>query len=300
MGGPKHNEEALDPELFMAMDDLELVARGVVEGALSGVHRSKFVGFSNEFDSHRQYMPGDDLKHVNWNLWGKTDRLYVKQYESDTNLNLYLVVDTSKSMIAENGPHSKWAYAKRASAAMAYLATKLRDTPGLCMLCGKEPVFVEPKARSGHFFEILATLESKTPETSLSIYELLDENRSFCSRPGIVILFSDLFDQDKELLDTLETYTMMGHEVIIFQILDDWEKNLPEDEEMIFHDLETGEKLKVNTSHIREKYEREVRKWAKNFKEESAGKGIDFISVSTSDPLADILTVYLNKRCAVF
>ncbi|TKG93798.1 DUF58 domain-containing protein [Puteibacter caeruleilacunae] len=290
------NVDLHDPDLFMALDDLEVVAQGVVEGALSGLHRSKYVGFSNEFDSHRDYQLGDDLKHVNWNLWSKTDKLFVKQYESDTNLSLYLFIDQSSSMLANNGKGSKWSYAARALAALAYLSLQNRDAAGVYLLEKKLINFIPPAVKTGQLADIAALLHRSEVSEKFNITTAISELTLLCRRKGIVVLFSDFFDQEEELLQCMENFRHAGHEVIVFQILDPWEVSLPDGGEFEFMDLETGGKVKANAGELKKSYDRIFQEWQTKLKKKCTMLGIDWISITTNQPLKEIIIEYLLKR----
>jgi len=289
-----------DTDLFMAMEDLELVARGVVEGTLHGLHRSPYVGFSVEFDSHREYQPGDDLRHVNWNVWARSDRLVIKQFEADTNLNLYLMLDASGSMRCDHGPTPKWRYAARAAAAMAFLALGSRDAVGAYLLHNGVTGHVAPRVRPGQFFDVLALLREATPEGRADVGQALDEARQLCRRRGIVMLFSDLFDREEEIISGLSNLRYMGHEVIVVQALDPWEARLPERGQYRFRDLETSETIQTRVAPVREAYHRIVESWRAEFRRRCEEAGIDWVSCLTTDPLRNILIEYLLKRARLY
>ncbi len=292
----EYNSNIHDPDLFMALDDLELVAQGVVEGALNGLHRSKFIGFSNEFDSHRDYQTGDDLKHINWNLWAKTDKLFIKQYESDTNLNLYIFLDQSASMLTQSSNGSKWAYAARAVAALSYLAMKNRDATGVFLLEKEMTNFILPTVKGGHFQDIVAMLQRSAVKGEFNIAEKIEKLAPLCRRTGIVILFSDLFDKEEDLLLQMKQFKLAGHEVIVFQILDPFEVSLPESGEYEFVDLESGKTIKASVDELQNAYKISFNKWKDNFATECNKIGIDWVYVTTQNPLKQILIEYLNKR----
>ena len=257
-----------DPDLFMAMDDLELVSQGIVEGALSGSHRSPFIGFSVEFDSHREYQIGDDLRHVNWDLWARTDDLYVKQFKSDTNLNLYTFIDISGSMLTENGPTRKYHYGARAAAALSFLAISGRDAPGIYLLRNRITDFVPPRVRPGHFHDLLDLLQKASASGQADIANAMDEAMEVCKRKGIVVFISDMFDNQEVILSGLNNLRHMGHEVIVIQILDPWEATMPKKGNYEFVDLESGNKLKVDAAELRDVYSRVVYNWQQGFKHE--------------------------------
>jgi uncharacterized protein (DUF58 family) len=285
-----------DPDLFMAMDDLELVARGVVEGALHGLHRSPYLGFSAEFDAHREYQPGDDLRHVNWNLWARTDRLYVKQFKSDTNLNLYLLLDCSGSMACAHGPAPKWRYGARAVAALAYLALLARDAPGVFLIGGGVRDQVPPKVRPGQLREIAALLDQAPVHGQSSLALELDEVMQLCRRRGIVVLVSDLFDDVDAVFRGLNNLRFYGHEVMLLQVLDPWEAHLPERGQYEFRDLETDERLRTDAAAVREGVHRDVTAWQQDLQRRCVEAGFDWLTTTTRDPLGEVLINYLLRR----
>jgi uncharacterized protein (DUF58 family) len=290
-----------DPDLFLAMEDLELVARGVVEGALHGLHRSPYIGFSAEFDAHREYEPGDDLRYVNWNLWARTDRLYVKQFKSDTNLNLYLLLDASRSMLCTNGPYPKWAYGSRAAAALAWLSLRGRDAAGVFLLSDGIKEYVPPRVRADQFREIQAVL-TRAPDVAgeTNLGQSLEEVMYLCRRRGIVVILSDLFDEDEEMLRAIDTLRVYGHEVLVVQILDPWEHELPDVGQYEFHDLETGEILQAHAPAIRRSCREAVEAWQKGVTRRFDESGVDWLTCTTADPLADLLINYILRRAEMY
>lgn len=280
----------------MAMDDLELVARGVVEGALHGLHRSPYLGFSAEFDAHREYQPGDDLRHVNWNLWARTDRLYVKQFKSDTNLNLYLLMDCSASMGCAHGPAPKGRYGARAAAALAYLSLLARDAPGVFLIGGGVRDHVPPKVRPGQLREVVALLDQAPAQGRSQLAAELDEVLQLCRRRGIVVLISDLFDDVDAIFRGLNNLRYYGHEVILLQILDPWEEHLPEQGQFEFRDLETDERVRTETAAVRAAVHRDLTAWRQDLERRCLESGMDWLSATTREPLTDVLIGYLLRR----
>ncbi len=285
-----------DPGLFLAMEDLSLAAHGIVEGALQGLHRSPFRGFGAEFDSHREYQPGDDLRYLNWNLYASHGRLYTKQFRTETNLNLYLLLDATGSMATQRGPAPKFRYAARAAAALALLSGRTRDAAGLYLLQHGLQAEVPPRARPGHFHDILAALEKVVPTSTGDLGRTMDEMMGLCRRRGIVVVFSDFFDEDETLLRGLRALRAQGHDVLAFQILDPWEAALPEHGDFEFADFETGETLKTSAPDIREAYAKAVSDWRAHLQSECEGAGIAWSSVLTTEPLADVLIQFLLRR----
>ena len=289
-----------DPDLFMAMDDLELAAKAVVEGAIHGLHRSPYIGFSVEFDSHREYQFGDDLRHVNWNLWAKTDDLYIKEFQSDTNLNLYLLMDTSGSMRAENGMSMKWRYAARAAAALTYLSLGSRDATGCYLLGSRVDDCVTPKIKPGQFVEILAMMEGVNPEGEANLANAMHEVTELVKRKGIVILFSDMYDNEEKTFGYLCDLKNMGHEVILMHMVDPWETELPEKGHFEFTDLEDGTKLRANSAVVKKAYKQIYSDWQKDLRRCCINTGINWVTVNTREPLKEVIIDYLIKRARLY
>jgi uncharacterized protein (DUF58 family) len=285
-----------DPELFLAIEDLELAARVIVEGTMLGVHRSPFLGLSGEFEAHREYHVGDDLRHVNWNLWARTDQMFVKQFRSDTNLQLYLALDASGSMATASGPSRKWAYGARMAAALAFLALSCRDATGLALL--RSGVFAHVPARvdQGQLQRILTALESTAPRGRADVTLALEEVVHLCARRGIVAYFGDLFDSEAQMLLALATLRCRGHEVVVFHVLDPWELELPEQGVWEFSDLETGDKLEVNAPAVSGSYRAVVAGWRQGLQERCAAEGISYFLCRTDWPLKEALLRFFAAR----
>jgi len=285
-----------DPQMFIEMDDLELCAQGIVEGAMHGVHRSPYTGFSVEFDSHRNYQIGDDLRHVNWKIWARTNQLHIKQFKADTNMNLYLIMDITGSMSSSNGLSHKWHYSARAAASLAFVAQAKRDAVGLTLINGQVSDHITPRLRPGHFQELVAVLERVKPKGRADVSLAMNEVLNLCRRRGVVVLFSDLFDDEKQILNACSNLRSMGHEVIVFHMLDPWEVEMPEKGMYEFRDLETGKKLKVNTAEVRDSYNDVVSKWLVGLKKECENIGVEYVQCLTSDSLSDLVVNFLHDR----
>ena len=285
-----------DPELFLATNSLELVARSVVEGALAGVHRSPWIGSSVEFESHRDYQKGDDLRYVNWNLWARHNRLYVKQFRADTNLNLYLLLDCSGSMAAQNGRATKWAYATRIAASLAMLAYRAHDATALLLLRDKPVEYLPPKNGMTHFHDLVATLERAKPEGEGALSAALSAAPDYCRRRGLVVILSDFFDNDPDLLTRIKDLRAWGHDVVVIQILDAWEQELPESGHFLVRDLETGLEIRTDAATVRKIATERITNWSNHLKQRCVQAGIDWLSVTTTDALADVVARYLIQR----
>jgi uncharacterized protein (DUF58 family) len=290
------SQPVMDPDLLLAMEDLELAAQGVVEGFMEGRHRSPFVGFSVEFDSHREYQRGDDVRHINWKLWARQDRLYVKQFNADTNLNLYLLLDASGSMSCDHGPSTKWRYATRAAAALAFLALRGRDAPGVTLLGDGVIDHFPARVRPDQFHRIAVMLEKTVPKGGTRLVRAMEQAAELCLRRGLVVFFSDLFDNTEDIMNGLDQFRYRGHEVLVVQILDPWERDLPEDGQYRFLDLESRQWIEADAASLRDSYREEVQSWTASLREECEIRGIDWLACSTSDPLRELLVDYLAKR----
>ena len=285
-----------DPDLFLSLEDLELCARGIVEGTMLGVHRSPFTGLSSEFETHREYTTGDDLRHVNWKLWARTDKMFVKQYRSDTNFQLHLAVDASGSMGTGNGPSRKWAWASRAAAALAFVALTNRDAAGLALVRDGIAAQVPAKVAAGQLQRILAELSAGAPQGRADTAEGLAEVVHLTARRGLVIYFGDLFDDPERTLRALATLRHRGHEVSVFHVLDPWEVELPKEGHYEFTDLETGEKLKVDTPALRDAYAEKVARWRHDLRAQCEAEGISYALSRTDSPIRDVLLDFLATR----
>jgi len=289
-------ERLEDPGLFLAIEDLELAAHGIVEGALQGLHRSPFRGSGSDFDSHREYRPGDDLRYLDWNLYARHGRPFTKQFRAETNLNLYLLLDATASMAMRRGPTSKFRYAARAAAALALLTRRSHDAAGVFLLRNGVSEGLPPSARRSHFQELIAFLESATPSGSADFTTAMDSVLHTCRRRGIVVLFSDFLSGEESILRGLRSLRQQGHEVMAFQTLDPWECELPETGDFEFADLESGELLRTSSPDIRESYAREVAAWRADLRHQCEGAGIRWVSTTTAEPLVDVITHFLNLQ----
>lgn len=288
-----------DPDLFLALDDLEIVAQGIVEGAMHGMHRSPYIGFSVEFESHREYQLGDDLRHVNWNLWARTNELFVKQFKCDTNLQLYLLMDVSGSMLCDNGSGPKWCYASRAAAALGFLSIKNRDAVGLTFLNSKVVDHLPSALKPNQFESLIYMLENPSPQEEADISQSLNEVTRLCKRRGLLILFSDMFDNEEQLFRGLNQLRFMGHEVLVIHILDKYELELPEKGNYEFVDLEKGSRIKASVGEIRSSYNRVVKGWCEGVRRQCQEIGVEYLFCTTGMPLKDVLVSYLFKRTEI-
>jgi uncharacterized protein (DUF58 family) len=292
--------EYIDPVLLANLEDLELIARTVVEGFLHGLHRSPYVGFSVEFASHREYLPGDDLRHLNWKLFARNDKLYVKQYDAETNLDCHLVVDVSASMETASTGLSKRRYATMLAAAVAHLALKQHDAVGVTLFAGHVLAHVKPRAKAAQLDEILNTIVRCPGRTRSPSAEVLHEIAELMPRRGLVILVSDLFFEDGDLFSGLDHFRFHGHDLLIFHVFDPIERRVPLEGHVRFHDLETGAELTTHAGEIRAAYRSAIAGWLAELDAACRGRQIDRVTLTTDEALERALYEYLTRRSQLY
>jgi uncharacterized protein (DUF58 family) len=285
-----------DPAFFSRLDNLELRARGIVEGFMQGLHRSPFVGFSVEFASHREYVQGDDLRHVNWKLFARQNRLYVKQFDAETNMNLYLLLDVSSSMECRSAGVSKREYGAALAAALTHLALKQHDAVGLILLAEEVIAHIPPRARPHQLQEILRAIANTKPHPTVGTARAFQQAAELCQHRGIVVILSDLFDDTPSLMQAIDRLRFAQHEVIVFHLWDPWERDLPLEGHYRFHDLETGEVLLTQAESVRDAYRSAVADWQAALEQECCNRGVDRVELTTNQPLDQALLDYLVRR----
>ena len=288
----------LDPETVSRLGRLDLIARRVVEGFITGLHRSPYHGFSAEFSEHRQYMPGDPLRDLDWKALAKTDRLYVKQYEEETNLKAYLLMDASGSMAFQSeGRVSKFRYGCCLAAALAYLMLRQRDAVGLMPYRERPLTFVRPRSVSSHLHVLLKELSQIEPESDTGMAPAFHDLAERLSRRGLVIIISDMLDDADEVLKGLRHFRHRGHEVIVFHLLDPRERDLDfKRSDTRFVDLESGQVLQTQPWHIQREYGRLMDELVKKYSRGCAEAGVDYVLLDTSTPFDVALSQYLVRR----
>jgi uncharacterized protein (DUF58 family) len=285
-----------DPVFFSRLDNLELRARGIVEGFMQGLHRSPFVGFSVEFASHREYCQGDDLRHVNWKLFARQNRLYVKQFDAETNMNLYLLLDVSSSMECKSLGISKLEYGASLAAALTHLALKQHDAVGLVLLADEVLANLPPRAGPHQLHEILRLISNAKPRKTSSTARAFQQAAELCKHRGIVVVLSDLFDDLAALMQGIDRLRFSQHEVIVFHLWDPWERDLPLEGHYRFRDLETGEMLLTQAESVRDAYRSVVDEWRQALDVECRNRSVDRVELKTNEPLDRALLDYLVRR----
>jgi len=276
---------------------MELRARFVVEGFITGLHKSPYHGFSVEFTEHRPYMPGDEIKHIDWKAYGKTDRFYIKQFEEETNLKSYLILDASRSMeYASKGNLKKFEYASYVAAALSFLMIEQRDAVGLTVFDEGIRVSLPPRATRSYLREILKELESARPANKTGTSKSLHRIAEQIKRRGLVIVLSDLFDSPESVMTALKHFRHKGHEVVVMQILDPLERSFAFESDAIFKDLETHEEVMTQPWHIQKAYQQSMQEFLGYYQRQCRDNNIDYVLLDTSTPFDKALFEYLNKR----
>jgi uncharacterized protein (DUF58 family) len=286
-----------DPTSLAKYGRLALIARSLVEGFLSGVHKSPYKGFSVEFAEHRQYYPGDEIRHIDWRVYGKTDRYYIKEYEEETNLKALLLVDASGSM-AYGGRHlSKFQYAQYVAASLAYLMLHQRDAVGLVTHDTRVRQMVTPRASAKHLLQLLYTLQQTEPGGETSLAPLWHGLAGQFSRRGLIVILSDCFDQIGPLARALRHFRHRRHEVLLFHILAPEEIEFPFKKWTQFRNLEArGDKLLVDPQQLRKEYLRNLHRFCQELRNQAGQMQIDYHLMRTDEPVERALGVYLTKR----
>jgi uncharacterized protein (DUF58 family) len=284
----------LDPKVLARIDDLELVARFVVEGFISGLHRSPHLGFSTDFAEHRQYMPGDDTRHMDWRVYARTDRLYIKNYEADTNANFLVILDVSGSMGYGTSGLTKIQYAKYLGACLAYFSHRQRDRVGLVTVDTDIVDFVPASAK--HLNQVLHGLDRATARGRGALAMPLLKISESQHRKSILLLLSDLYEPADKIRDALGPLRDAGHDLVVMHLLDPAELNFTFDAAGTFEDLESGERIPVVPGRLRTRYTELIRDHLAAV-EKLLGEGrIDYLMVDTSKPVDEVLFQYLLRR----
>ncbi len=286
-----------DPLVLARLSNLYLKARWVVEGMMSGIHRSRSKGFSVEFEEHREYSPGDEIRRIDWKALGKTDKYFIKETEDETNLRAYLILDVSASMDYTSNGISKFAYGSILTASLAYLILKQQDAAGLVTFSNRIESFIPPRARRGYLMEILHALEGQTPSGETALGKILQEIAGKINRRGLVILISDLLDEPEDILEGLRLFRFKGNDVIVFHLLDAAELDLPFDGNILFEDTEQSHlRVTADPQAIRQVYRKVVEEFTGHLRKQCQERSIDYQLLSTSTPLDQALVSYLSWR----
>ena len=290
------NQKYLNPDIINTLDNLHLKAKFIVEGFMTGLHKSPFHGFSVEFSEHRSYAPGDETKNIDWKLWSKTDKYYIKRFEEETNLLCHIFLDSSQSMSFSSQNISKFKYAQMLAAALSYLIINQRDGLGLHVFDSKIRQTIRPKSTKNHLNTVLSIMDKIKIGDKTNISKILDIGAEKIKKRGLIILLSDLFDSSKKIINSLKHLRYYNHEVLIFHILDNQEIELDYNEKIIFEDLENQNQIITNPWQIKKSYKKEMQDRIEYFKMECSKMNISYNLFLTNQLLDVALYQFLNKR----
>ncbi|MFN6130584.1 MAG: DUF58 domain-containing protein [Planctomycetota bacterium] len=288
----------LHPEAIRRIASMELRARNIVEGFLSGMHRSPYFGQSVEFVQHRQYVPGDDLRHIDWKVWGRQDRLYIKQYEEDTNLRCTLLVDGSASMRYGRGALNKFDYAATIAACLAYLSLRQQDSVGLTLFDQEVRTKLPWRSSRTHVQTICRSLQQTQPEDKTDLTKVFREINDTYPKRSLMVITSDFLGSEKESLRGLGSLRKAGHDILVFHILDDDELDFPFNDPTRFEGMETVDHLTCNPRALREGYLEALERFLNRIRHACASLRIDYQLIRTSRNVDAALTAYLSARMA--
>ena len=286
----------LDPAIVARLGTIDLKARTIVEGFLTGLHRSPYKGFSVEFAEYRQYLPGDDLATLDWKVYARSDRHFVKKYEEETNLTCHLLLDVSASMGYGSGPVTKLQYGSYLAGALAYLMNRQRDAFGLIAFDAGITSLVPASVRTGHLRAVLLALERLKLGAHTNVAKPLHDLAAAVRKRGLVVLVSDLLDDPQAVLDGLKHFRYRGTDVVVFQVLDPFELKFPFEQAARFRDMETADEVMAVPAAVRRDYIDRMQAMIAHYKRELALVGIDHCLLDTSQPLELGLMAYLMTR----
>lgn len=286
----------LDPAILAKVGLTPLLAKLVVEGFINGLHQSPFHGFSVEFVDHREYVPGDDLKYLDWHLFARTDHYYIKRFEEETNLRCYVLLDRSASMAFGTGTITKWDYSCFLATCLAYLMTKQQDAVGLALFGAKPGMVVPPRCRTTHLRQLMSVMINNPPSGATDVASSLRAITRNLKRRGLVVVISDLIDDPEQTLRSLRLLRSHKHDVIVFHVQDHAEANFEFDGATLFQDMETGEELEIDPRAVRAAYLERVQELCAFYRKGLTEVGIDYQVLGTRQPYDAALSAYLRRR----
>ena len=267
-----------------------------MEGFISGLHKSPFHGFSVEFSGHREYSPGDNIRHIDWQAYGRSDRYYVKQYEEETNLRCHILLDASASMGYASGETTKYEYGAYLAASLAYLMIRQRDSVGLTVFDKEIRLRIPPGSTTAHLDRLLVELETTRPSKTTGIADTFHALAENLKKRALLIIISDLFDDEMEVFRALRHFRQKKHEVMIFHVLDHYELEFPFAHTANFIDVETSARVEADPRYVREEYLKEVNAFLENYRRGCAEGYMEYVLADTKTPFETLLTSYLSKR----
>ncbi|OHB82048.1 MAG: hypothetical protein A2V98_25815 [Planctomycetes bacterium RBG_16_64_12] len=294
---PQTGYRYLEPSALARVKNLQMVARGVVEGFITGLHASPYKGFSVEFAEHREYTPGDDPRHLDYKMMARTDRLYIKQYEEETNMRVQILLDTSGSMgYSHDQKISKFDYAAYLTAILAYLMTRQQDSVGLTTFDTEIRLDMPARSSPRHFNEMMRQLEAIKPGAETDVAETLHKLANRFKKRCLIVLVSDLYDEPDAVLRALHHFRHRKHEVIVFHVFDKAEIEFPFRDVTSFYDLETNERLQIDPVYVRDAYIEQIEAFIETYRRACTESRIDYVMTDTSVPYDFMLSRYIAKR----
>ncbi len=286
----------LDPAVLAEVSSMALIAKTVVDGFVAGLHRSPDFGFSQEFAEYRAYTPGDDLRHVDWNVFARTERAYLKRYRGETNTALHVLLDVSASMGFGTGPVKKISYAKFLASAIVYLAHLQRDSAGLILFHEEVANFIPPSSRQGQLMRLLHGIDGATLGQRTNYQKPLFELQAFLKKRGLTVVLSDFFDKPKAIIETVQPLRFRGNEVVLFHVLDPGEIEPSLGSSPLLIDMETGEAMETSSDYAREEYRSKMAAHIAELRERAQAAGLDYFLLRTDRPLDGALREYFFMR----
>jgi uncharacterized protein (DUF58 family) len=286
----------MDPKVLIKIQNLELVARTVVEGFVSGLHRSPYMGFSVDFAAYRDYQPGDEIRRIDWNVYSRSDKLYIKLYEGETNTRVLVMLDISGSMNYGSGDIKKIDYARILAACLTYFSHHQRDGVGFLTFDTQVRAHIPSSRRRGQLLTILAEIDRIQPSAETEFKKPLRFLAEYLTRRGVIVVISDLYDEPDNIISGLKALKAKGNDIIVFHIMDNFELTFPFQDMAQFEDMETTKKLHVIPEYLRTQYLAILNEHMEKIRKELAGIRVDYCLMDTSKPLDQGLFTYLAAR----
>ncbi len=286
----------LDPAVLSSLSSLDLVAKTVVDGFVAGLHRSPKFGFSQEFAEYQQYVEGDDLRHIDWNVYARTERLYLKRFKGETNMQLLILLDASASMTYGSGKITKLDYARYIAASLAYMSSQQRDATGLIVFDEDVSNYIPPSTRQGQLMRILHAIEQAEGGSRTDFSRPFYHFQQFMKRRGTVVVLSDFYENPEEIVKVIEPLRYRGNEVILFHILDQNEIAPKFRDPVLLRDVEDNSALEVSPDYARHEYKIRIADHMKTLSDKAAASGLEYVFMNTAKPLDEGLRNYLSLR----
>ncbi|MCE9605996.1 MAG: DUF58 domain-containing protein [Planctomycetia bacterium] len=288
-----------DPAILAKVGFSPLLARVVVEGFINGLHKSPFHGFSVEFADHREYVPGDDLKFLDWHLYARTDHYYIKRFEEETNLRCTILLDRSASMGFGTGKLTKWDYSCFLASCLAYLMLRQQDAAGLALFGAAPGLVVQPRCRRTHLRQLMKAMMDHAPSGTTNVSLSLQAISQRLKRRGLVVVISDLIDEPEATLRALRMLSSRRHDVVVFHVQDAAETSFPFEGAALFQDLETGEEIEIDPVSVRKSYLERMQALTAFYRKGLNEMGADYHLIDTTQPYEQALSAYLNRRTKI-